>query len=354
MTLAASVLGNHLNYLDHLAPIASLLKIPLILTDQEIYQAAKKFYPNLKIILYEDYVTLNDFLRKNFQGLICCDFHQSQKEKILYMLKKPKITYFWLPHGNSDKGMEEHLFSPLKHEKIVLAYGNKMLDAFRMHGVFHQIPHKIEIGNFRAFYFQKHQHFYQQKIDEIINFPDKTKKTLFYAPSWGDENTIQQILQVLKILNRDLASHFNLLIKPHPYILNRIFYGFSKLQKKQKNIIFIKDFHAIYPLLSQADLYLGDFSSIGYDFLFFNRPMFFLNHKKNRQKKLNTFLFQCGKEIKTTQKIGPIILEHIKQEKFLQKRKKIYHYVFGPTADFKKLKTTLNQLICQKKPEEAL
>lgn len=45
---------------------------------------------------------------------------------------------------------------------------------------------------------------------------------------------------------------------------------------KSEGIQFIEDFPPIYPLLAQMDLYIGDMSSIGYDFLSFKRPMILL------------------------------------------------------------------------------
>ncbi len=46
---------------------------------------------------------------------------------------------------------------------------------------------------------------------------------------------------------------------------------------KHKNVVLIEDFPLVYPLLAATDIYLGDVSSIGYDFLMFNRPMFLSN-----------------------------------------------------------------------------
>ncbi len=353
MTLAAHIFGNTFNSLDHLAPLASLLKIPLILTDQEIYAAARKFYPELEIVLHQDYVTLETFLRKNYQGLISCSYQQQQRETILSSLFKQKMLRIWLPHGNSDKSMEENLFSLLKEEKVALIYGNKMLDAFKQHGVLKKIPHQIVIGNFRLHYFQKHRSFYQKKTKQLLPFKN-SKKTLFYAPTWGNEKHNLHILKTLRFLIENLSSRFNFIIKPHPFSLDRMDYEFARLKtsprdsqnnNKYKDVVFIRDFHAIYPLLDQADLYLGDFSSIGYDFLFFNRPLFFLNYGPHKQSKAaNKFLLQSGVEIKKEAEIVDKILQGLKNDRFSKKRKEIYNYTFNPLSDLKKIKKDLEKL----------
>ena len=350
MTLAAHIFGNTFNFLDHLAPLASLLKIPLVLTDREIYAAAQKFYPDLELILHQDYVTLEGFLRKKFRGLISC-YSQQNTENILSSLFKQKLLRIWSPHGNSDKGMEENLFELLKEEKIDLVYGHKMLEAFKKHGVSKKIKHQIMIGNFRLHYFQKHFSFYQKKLKKIIPFQND-KKTLFYAPSWGQEKYNLHILKTLRFLIENLSSNFNLIIKPHPYSLTRMDYEFDRLknQKSQtknsyKNVVFIRDFHAIYPLLERADLYLGDFSSVGYDFLFYDRPMFFLNYGPHRQTKTaNKFLLQGGVEIKKETELVEKIVQGLKKDKFGQKRKEIYNYTFDSVPDFQKIKHHLEKL----------
>src|SRR5438105_1920604 len=55
------------------------------------------------------------------------------------------------------------------------------------------------------------------------------------------------------------------------------YYKVMPEKTSKHNLLFITDFPLIYPLLAKTDIYLGDVSSIGYDFLFFQKPMFFFN-----------------------------------------------------------------------------
>ncbi|MCE5315950.1 MAG: hypothetical protein LLG04_01125, partial [Parachlamydia sp.] len=99
----------------------------------------------------------------------------------------------------------------------------------------------------------------------------------------------------------------------------------------------------IYPLLAHADLYLGDTSSVGYDYLPFNRPMFFLNKfKKDPAKDPEAYLFRCGVDItpETYGELYKIIERHVPkdQERFSEVRRQVYAYTFGeerPFADIK-------------------
>ena len=113
-----------------------------------------------------------------------------------------------------------------------------------------------------------------------------------------------------------------------------------------ERICFIVDFPPIYPLLKAADLYIGDFSSIGYDFLSFNKPMFFLNQTRRDVKKdPGLFLYQCGIEITPDfyEKIYEIIQKELSQDQalFSDIRKKIDEYTFTPLITKETLKKTI-------------
>src|SRR5207244_888854 len=112
-------------------------------------------------------------------------------------------------------------------------------------------------------------------------------------------------------------------IKLHPNLVEKNKIEVQKLiwqYEKKKNIQFLLDFSPIYPLLNFVDLYIGDASSIGYDFLSFDKPMFFLN-----QNKLSTYLFQCGIVI-APEKYSDIysIIDQTMHQNFSAIRKQVY------------------------------
>ena len=111
-------------------------------------------------------------------------------------------------------------------------------------------------------------------------------------------------------------------------------------------LIFLKDFPLVYPLLAHTDIYLGDMSSIGYDFLPFNKPMFFLNKQKRDPKTdRGLYLFRCGVDIKPD--AYPLIYKFIEtrleddQENFSAIRKEVYDYTFGEERTFADIKADI-------------
>ncbi len=106
-------------------------------------------------------------------------------------------------------------------------------------------------------------------------------------------------LLVAKALVDRIPDHFQLILKPHPNSFVQFPSEIRALRRacqKKENLFFLDDFPPIYPLLDYSDIYLGDHSSVGYDALSFQRPMFFLNpNDKKRGKAL--FLFRCGRKM---------------------------------------------------------
>src|SRR4029078_13076147 len=98
-----------------------------------------------------------------------------------------------------------------------------------------------------------------------------------------------------------LPPDYNLLVKLHPRLeLDEpgLYYHLIGKYEKKPNVLFLKDFPLVYPFLAKASLYMGDMSSVGYYFLPFDRPMFFLNQQKRDSKTdRGLTLFQCGTEI---------------------------------------------------------
>lgn len=334
----------HLGYLDHLAPLCSLLNIPLIVSEENIYQIAKKYYPSLKVILYSDYVSFCQHLVTNFDIIFSCQFLYSDAlSSSLLHSYRDDFTLVWMPHGHSDKGWKNKIFTALSKEKIALVYGQKMLSAFKKQKVYDQIPNKFFTGNFREHYYRQNFDFYQKILKkELGGRLDPSLKTILYAPTWKDYENNSSFEKVINILLKNLKD-FNLIVKPHPNTYLQMGIEMERLIflcEEQKNIYFVKDFSHIFPLLDFCDIYLGDMSSIGYDFLFFNKPMFFLNNNERSKKDPGLFLYRCGIEIMPNdyQNIFTIIKDNLPHDsRFSKIRKKVYENTFDEIPNFKKL-----------------
>ncbi len=136
-----------------------------------------------------------------------------------------------------------------------------------------------------------------------------------------------------------LPSHCNLLVKWHPNTYRQHEVKLEQIIGKyadRKNIVFLSDFPPIYPLLEVCDGYIGDMSSIGYDFLKFQRPMFFFN-TQNRSEKTDPslYLYRCGREILPEQ-FSSIFLSD-EDQKLNEIQKETYDYAFDSDIDLKKV-----------------
>ncbi len=154
-------------------------------------------------------------------------------------------------------------------------------------------------------------------------------------------------------LAENIPSDVNLIVKLHPNLLEQQDIMVEEIidrYSSHKHILFLTDFPPIYPLLNLADVYLGDMSSIGYDFLALDRPLFFLN--QNARDPLTDpglYLFRCGIEIKKEN--YPLIYKtiddffHFELRPFSPIRKDVYAYAFGHRKPLDLLKQEIEQAL---------
>ena len=255
------------HYIDHLAPFCALMGWPLIVCNQAIAETCRQFYPQVEL------KEVDCFNLNLPPCIVTC-----QPKPMLQAALGPFRSYtgkvIWLPHGLSDKGWNTPFFEALIGEDLLLIYGQKMRDVLREKKV--TIP-QFSIGNFRKQFTIQHSSFY----DTLIKNRFGDKRFILYAPTWDNEICWQTFHKLIDQIP-------NLLIKVHPNTEQKYPAQLEQLKAKAE---ILENFPPIYPLLSRADLYIGDMSSIGYDFLTFNRPLFFL------RKNDSTTLMQSGTQI---------------------------------------------------------
>ncbi len=335
---AGLIFGPAFHHLDHIAPFCLLLNIPLIVTEKEIEKAANRYYPQL-ITFYKKSVELAYYVTSFYQ-VVFSSLPKDLFDKIFFIteqLLKKKLLNIWIPHGNSDKGYNSFFMEGLRKEKIVLVYGQKMIDFLEEKNVSGSFYAMVSLGNYRLTLYKKMRPFYDQIASkEVFDLLPKGEKTVFYGPTWNDAEKSSSLKTAWPHLLRTLPSNWNLIIKIHSNMMHEML-QLSPLIEEAKtfpNVLIVNKFPPIYPLLSRCDFYLGDMSSIGYDFLSFNRPLFFLNqNKRDLKKDKGLYLFRCGVSIDVEDypSIFSIIQASFKQDQTsLQKRgQEVYHYVFG-------------------------
>jgi hypothetical protein len=313
-------------YLDHLGVLSILLDIPLVVTNPETFRIAQLFYPQLKCYLKDPLELSLHFLASNYDVIVMSGhFWTAEMLPLFDLLFHKKMRMIYCPHGNSDKGYS--LKNPPSKD-ISLVYGDHMLDLLQKTGALEKLSSYVVTGNFRAYFYLKNKGFYDALVQKIIGFRlEKEKKTLLYAPTWSDkENTSSFFSQCEQIID-SLHSHFNLMIKLHPFLEEQAFahtHYITEKYKKIDNVVFLSQFPAIYPLLNVCDGYLGDFSSIGYDMLFFEKPMFFFGSNAGS-------IYNCGQQVPPQANIFQFIVDNWEWNKnhFLYSRETIYKYTFG-------------------------
>lgn len=325
-------------FIDHLAPISELLRIPMIVNDEEIESLIKTYYPRVKL-LYQTSLELGSFIASHFEIIYTCLPNPLFQEIVFAgeILNKKKLLNVWCPHGNSDKGHQGDYIESLSHEKRALVYGKKLINLLIEKGSFDQLDLVLITGNYRYNYYLKNKLFYQKKLSDLIKL--NSNKTILYAPTWRDCESSSSFDSAIKLLIETLPDHLNLIIKPHPNLFSspELFELHFYQYEKKKNVAILSDFPPIYPLLDFVDIYLGDMSSIGYDFLTFRKPMFFLNtNKRNPKTDKGLYLTRCGILIEPENYMNVYsIIEKTDPKQFINNQVDLYDDVFGKEENIK-------------------
>lgn len=296
--IAALQFGDTISKLDHLIPLCDLLNAPLLLDSSFSYELAKRYYPPTRLVLINPQEYLSYL--SNFDFFFVSDKYSSCTLQTVYnLLCHRDLYFFYCPHGNSDKGFINRTMNQLDFHNLSLIYGEQMRQRIHNLDLCSQIHALVTMGNLRKRFYLKYYTFFTNIVKNSLNLPKKSRYTFLYAPSWQDAENSTSFFTICKHLIEDIPPSDYLIIKIHPLLLTHNLGYVTHVCEKytyKKNVQFIQDNPLVYPLLEHIDIYLGDISSVGYDFLFFNRPMFFFDRRINPPIESKT-LFQCGIEV---------------------------------------------------------
>src|SRR3989338_3658195 len=335
-------------HLDHIGILCELLGIPLILTEESLVEAAHLFYPHLSIekrtmaeVGSFEKLDAFDFLFFTcniwaYETYVCAKEIYNKSTRIVYC-----------PHGNSDKGHSISKYDRFPPSDIHLYYGQHMRDLLEERGSLIKIRSMIRTGNYRLNYYKKRRAFYDQLTERLIfsRFKNK-KKPILYAPTRDSHEGPTSFFDSCGILIEELPKNYNLIVKLHPDLFEEFpaqTYRMIGKYSQHEGVLFVENFPPIYPLLARCACYLGDYSSVGYDFLAFNRPLFFVeSHNKGLMRSAPT-IRQCGMTIPFGKGIFPFIEKHIEenQQTYSSAREKMYSYTFGKDRDISDIKQEL-------------
>ncbi|MBS0627210.1 MAG: CDP-glycerol glycerophosphotransferase family protein, partial [Verrucomicrobia bacterium] len=279
--------------------------MPLIVTEEATYSAALTFYPQIETLKKDHLELSSDFLANNFDVIFeSGKFWAMELKSLFSLLYKKDMRFVFCPHGNSDKG---HSIKTPTEQDLSLVYGDHMIDLLTKTRAIHHISAFARTGNYRLPFYLKYKSFYDSLVENQISCKiDRTKKVILYAPTWQDGENPSSFFTSTQNLIEELKDDFNLIIKLHPFLEEfhpAHTYYITSLYENTPGVTFLKNFPSIYPLLQICDLYIGDYSSIGYDFLSFNKPLYFLRGKSSSY----SMLHPCGLVIPFTKKINSFI-----------------------------------------------
>ena len=284
-----------IHLLDHLCPLAFFLQASIITSSALIKKTIEDLYPNVTVLKFTSSNEILNYLIKHIDVIIMS--RQTSLFELSQTLKtfsNKAFRYIYLPHGQSDKGFSDQYIDYLEGQDLSFCYGKLMENQLAQRGVLQNLNGVIKTGNFRLAYYRAFEGFYKLLIEKKLSFFKKKQTTILYAPTWNDLENLSSFEHIAKNLSKNLPPHFNLIIKLHPYLEKEdpvkicllTNYFFDK-----PNVLLLEECHTIYPLLDQIDIYLGDFSSIGYDALSFDIPLFFINASKHQE---SFPLFEAG------------------------------------------------------------
>ncbi|PCI77662.1 hypothetical protein COB21_02790 [Candidatus Aerophobetes bacterium] len=342
--------GDSVNHLDHLAVIAYALDIPVVVDEPFLVDTLKKYYPQVKLLYIEHHAQILEFLSSNYDVLFVSSAnYRKDLSPLLEILFRKKMQFWYCPHGNSDKpvkGFGDQNFS--------LIYGDQMEDRLQKENLLSNLTSYARTGNYRYTFYKKHASFYDALVeDEVFSKFAKKQTTIIYAPTWQDLQTSSSLFEVGISIIDQLPSHYNLIIKLHPWI-DHHHQGFVAMLKEKyqekPNIVILSLYPLVLPLLERSDIYLGDFSSISYDYLYYNRPMFFFDplDRKEKKNQESSLIHGCG--ISIPEKHFSNLFSFIESNKhpsslLKKKRAKLFQYAFGKERSFQEIKEEVNHKI---------
>jgi hypothetical protein len=338
---SAIVSTGPLTHLDHLAPLSYFFNIPLIVTDRTAFEEGKKFYPDA-LLSFKDLSDLDlNFLATHLDALFTCGkFWNIELKSKLELFYQKRLRIIHVPHGNSDKGRHDRDPPP---QDIAYVYGEHMRTLLKQNGAISKIKKIISMGNIRLQFYQEKKAFYDQWMEQTVIEKNKAQQPIIlYAPSWELNQSVGDFFSQLEQLIRLLTPTFFLIVKLHPFIEEHYpahFHHFVGRYSPFPSLLFLQDFPLIYPLLAKCDIYLGNHSSIAYDFLAFQKPLYFTAPPSQ------TLIEQCGAHLPKNQNPLSWIEQKLKEDSvYIDKRQKLYSHVFDP-LDLKNLwKETLEEL----------
>jgi hypothetical protein len=337
---SVAILTGPATHLDHLGVLSHLLRIPLVVTDASLCTAAKNFYPNLQPELKEFDALSIEYLCAHYDTIFeTGKFFAAELKPFMRLLHQKEMRFIFCPHGNSDKG---HSLSEHVEQDLFLVYGEHLKALLENNGALKKIGNIARTGNYRLGYYLEHQRFFDDlAAEKVFRHFKEDRPIVLYAPTWSDKENPSSFFRTIDRLAEELSPVYNLLVKLHPLMMeDSLAYTYAILAKYENHpsVFFLTDFPPIYPLLAKSQMYIGDYSSIGYDFLAFDRPLYFIQRQASP-------LAACGR-ILPEKGIKKFIDESWEEaiRSLSSQRKELYQFAFGKSLTAKEIRKEIFEM----------
>lgn len=342
--------GDSVNHIDHLAVIAYFMDFPVVVDESYLVETLEKYYPQVKPLYIPHHAQILEYLSHNYDVLFVSSAnYKKDLSPLLEIIFRKKMQFWYCPHGNSDKPVKG-----FADQEFSLIYGDQMEERLNEESALDKLKAYVKTGNYRYPFYRQHETFYDEMVEkEVFSQFAKKQKTLLYAPTWQDLQSSSSLFDVGFDLIDQLPDHYNLIVKLHPWISHHQQGFVTMLQEKYQdkpNVVILSLYPLVLPLLKRSDIYLGDFSSISYDYLYYNRPMFFFDPegRQDKQDPKSNLIHNCGYLInEEIQKdlFGFIQSKLEESSEMKARRKALFDHTFGPEIPFETLKANVLEKI---------
>ncbi|MCY3974241.1 MAG: CDP-glycerol glycerophosphotransferase family protein [Simkaniaceae bacterium] len=336
------------NHIDHLAPIAHIMGGPVIVDTPFLQKTMREYYPQVASIHVPFHQQILEILALGYERVF---FSVAPYRKDLAPVMETffgRAPQFWYcPHGNSDKTLKHY---GLQH--YALTYGEQMERRLRVEGHGRHLKGHVRTGNIRRAFYESFRAFYDDLAERLLfsRFAER-QTTYLYAPTWNDFDRSTSLFEVAPSLLEQLPDSINLIVKLHPWLEHHHpgdVHGLKARFEEKPNVIVLSRSPFLFSLLGRVDLYLGDFSSIGYEFLPYDRPMFFFDPEV-RIRQRETPLLACG-EVIGKEHYHDIFsyIEHAiaRQGRFSSLRENLYEEAFDGSISLHSIKKSILEYGC--------
>jgi hypothetical protein len=307
----ACALGWTPHYVEHLAYLCRLLDMPMIVGDERSLAAARDWYPpHLELLVREtalaEALSGTQPLMREYLGRLVADgfdvffySHVLMREIVEQIVGDGDRRIVHCPHGFSEKRQE--WAGHVVNNDAALLYGQFALDQLADLGVLDRLGAHCLIGAARYHYYIEHREFFDSAVEaRLLGGLGSGRRRILYVPTWTDAIGSSSLPAAFEVLIRELPGDSDLIVKLHPHAENPLFREKTdtivRLADRRPNVLLVRDNPLTYPLIAAADAVITDMSSIGYDCLIFDCPVYFFNQNQGKDQvdPAGSRLFRCG------------------------------------------------------------